>query len=299
MTVDHINDKPNEKAFGKIAGRLHLRFYEDILNRYYISAMDALADSFDYILVIRGEYTPAGAIRYLREKNPRAKMILYMWDSMQYNHGIENKWPLFDKVYTFDRADYLAHQDQIGFIPLFYQEEHIHMDKTYEQKYDIAFIGTAHGDRPRIIKEVEQQCDLLGLKMYKFLYCPGTIMYYYNKLFNKDYRTIKKQDLAFAMMPQKQIYEIYKQSGCVLDVEIGSQTGLTMRTIDTHGLRKKMMTTNPDIVHYDFYDENNICVIDRHHVRIDEAFLKKPYHVLDEALYQKYSMESWLFRLLG
>ena len=35
MTLCHMADKPNEHAFGKIAGRLHIALYEEILLKYY------------------------------------------------------------------------------------------------------------------------------------------------------------------------------------------------------------------------------------------------------------------------
>ncbi len=300
MTLDQLPDKPNEKAFGKIAGRLHLRFYERVLENYYKNAVDALSNNYDYILVIRGEYTPVNAVKYLRKKNPNAKMVLYMWDSIRNNHGIEKKWDLFDKVYSFDRADYLAHKEEIGFIPLFYCEEYINeLDQNAEKKYDIAFIGTAHGDRAKIVNQVERICKKHGLAMYKFLYCPHTLVYFYNRLFNKDYRYVKKKDLSFALKPQKEIYEIYSQTNCVLDVEIKTQTGLTMRTMDILGLKKKLITTNADIINYDFYNPNNILVIDRNHVKLKKSFLNTPYEELDPEIYNKYSMKSWLLQLLS
>ncbi len=300
MAFCHIADKPNEHAFGKIAGRLHLSFYEEILYRYYKKAIETYRDEFDYIIVIRGEYTPQKAVQLLREKNPNAKLILYMWDSIKNNRGIEKKWHLFDKVYTFDRMDYLAHQGTIGFIPLFYCEEYIDaMSSDQEENYDIAFIGTAHGDRAKIVNQVEAECKAQGLKMFKFLYSPHILVYYYNKMFNKDYRHVNRHDLSFSLMTQKQIYSVYNQTKCILDVEIKTQTGLTMRTMDILGLKKKLITTNQDIINYDFYNENNISVIDRTNVQIDYDFIQKPYEDIDESIYKKYSMRNWLIQLFS
>lgn len=300
MTYEGIPDKPNEKAFGKIAGRLHLAFYEKILNKYYRKTIESLNNGFDYILVIRGEYTPTDSISLLQEKNPNAKMILYMWDSIRNNKGIQNKWPLFDSVYTFDRHDFIDNKGRIGFVPLYYCEEYIEqVDKSLNPEYDIAFIGTAHGDRVKIVKEVERFCTDNDLNMFRFLYCPHILVYIYNKLFNKDYRHVKLSDLSFNPMTQKEIYEIYSKAESVLDVEIKTQTGLTMRTIDILGLKKKLITTNKDIINYDFYDENNILVIDRDSLNIDTGFLKKPYKEIKKEIYDKYSMKNWLLRLIG
>lgn len=300
MKFFQISDKPNEKALGKIAGRLHLRFYEQTLFRHYSRELDKIAEEFDYIIVIRGEYTPIKAIKLLRDKNPKAKMILYMWDSIENCRGIEKKWDLFDKVFTFDRADYLKNKDRIGFVPLFYCEEYINkLDDKCDRIYDLAFIGTAHGDRPKIVKALCSECQKRGMNMYVYLYSPHLLVYYYNKLFNKDYKGISKKDLVFKPLPQSKIYELYCKSKCVLDVEIKTQTGLTMRTMDILGLKRKMITTNRDIVNYDFYNENNLFILDRNSLNMDYGFLTLPYQELDEKIYSKYSMKSWLINLLG
>ncbi len=300
MKFDWIADKPNENAFGKIAGRLHLRFYEKVLEKHYRTSFSKLHDSYDYILIIRGEYTPHNAIRYLKEKNPHASLILYMWDSVRNNHGIESKWPLFDRVYTFDRADWQKYRNRIGFIPLFYSEEYLkHIDRNAEQQYDVAFIGTAHGDRPKIVTQIEDICRQRGMSMYKFLYCPHYLVFIYNKIFNRDYLHVKKQDLSFQTMPQQEIYSVYSRSKCILDVEIKTQTGLTMRTMDVLGLKKKLITTNKDIVNYDFYRPSNVFVIDRENIALDQDFFEAPYEELSSELYEKYSMKSWLVQLLG
>lgn len=71
-----------------------------------------------------------------------------------------------------------------------------------------------------------------------------------------------------------------------------------MRTIEMIGLKKKLITTNKDIVNYDFYNENNILVVDRNNFKLDTDFINKPYQELDERIYKKYSLESWIKTLL-
>lgn len=298
MKVDQIADKPNDKAFGKIAGRLHLKVYEKVQDEYYHREISNLKHDYDYILVIRGEYTTKNALKELKNRFGRAKLVLYMWDSIQNNHHIEEKWPLFDRVYTFDRKDYLQYLDKIGFIPLFYCEEYVKEAFFDNYEYDLAFIGTAHGDRPKIIKAIKQECENKGLKIFCYLYCPHILVFYYNKIFNRDYKRITRSDLNFKMLPQKTIYEIYSKSKCIVDIEIKTQTGLTMRTMDVLGLKRKLITTNTDIINYDFYNTNNIMILDREKAELNEEFLKKPYEELNEKVYNKYSMKNWLIQLL-
>lgn len=71
------------------------------------------------------------------------------------------------------------------------------------------------------------------------------------------------------------------------------QTGLTMRTIESIGAQKKLITTNRDIVNYDFYRPENILIVDRERPAVDAEFLAEPYIGLDETIYHRYSLREW------
>jgi hypothetical protein len=100
------------------------------------------------------------------------------------------------------------------------------------------------------------------------------------------------------MLPFEKLYKIYADSRCVIDIENKGQHGLTMRTIELLGLKRKLITTNKDIVNYDFYNENNILIIDRKNPVIDESFFEKPYVMLSDEMYEKYSLKSWIMEVL-
>ena len=99
-------------------------------------------------------------------------------------------------------------------------------------------------------------------------------------------------------IPFQKVYEIYHNAKCVIDIEHSKQSGLTMRTMEMIGLRKKLITTNKDIVNYDFYHEDNILVVDRNNFVLDESFIDRPYHMLDESIYKKYALSNWIMEVL-
>lgn len=304
--VDYLNDKPNDGFICKTLGRLQLGFYQNVLARYYHQKIEELrSNKYDYILVIRGEYTPVKAIKELREVFPKTKLILYMWDGLktQGNNGIVKKWDLFDKVYTFDRIDYEAHKDKLDFWPLFYYGEYLPKEvkdcNSGDLSYDVSFIGTGHSDRVRIVKDVMHQCMDNGLKTYSFFFMPHPILFWQNKLFNRDYKGVSKKDISFKQLPFEKLYEVYADSRCIVDVEHPCQHGLTMRSIEIIGLKRKFITTNADIVNYDFYNPNNIMVIDRKDPKMDMSFFSAPYEPLPAEIYEKYSLENWILHVLG
>lgn len=303
--ADLINDKPNEGFICKTLGRYKVGFYQYIINDYYRRKLKPLKDrKYDYILSIRGEYTPIETLELLKNYYPRGKRILYMWDGLGKlnTKGIEDKWPYYDRVYTFDRVDYEAHKNQISFLPLFYYEDYLPDDfKDPNRKnftYDLSFVGTGHDDRIRIVKDVMRQCERNSLRCFSYFFVPHPFVYLRDKLVNRNYKNVGIRDVRFKMMPFEKLYEIYADSRCVIDIENKGQHGLTMRSIEILGLCRKFITTNKDIVNYDFYNVNNILVLDRNHPVLDMSFFDKPYQRLDERIYQKYSLKNWILEVL-
>ncbi|HFI0466387.1 TPA: hypothetical protein ACGOY9_001860 [Streptococcus suis] len=298
--VIHINDKPKDTFLGKALGRLGLGFYENIINDYYAAELSKIREkNFDYILVIRGEYTPKDSLERMRSYFPTAKMVLYMWDSLVNNKFIRAKWEYYDKVYTFDRIDYLNHKESIDFLPLFYYEDYLPKDTgVTEYKYDMSFIGTGHEDRVKIVKALTHQLENKQRNVFSYFFIPHKLVYYLNKIKNPHFKYVRMEDVEFKQLPFEKLYEIYSQSKCVVDIESSKQNGLTMRTIEMIGLEKKLITTNKDIVHYDFFNPDNIMILDRKDPVIDLEFIDKPYIPLDEKIRTKYSLHDWILNVL-
>jgi len=85
-----------------------------------------------------------------------------------------------------------------------------------------------------------------------------------------------------------------KKSKIVIDIQHPNQTGLTMRTIEAIGSYTKILTTNHDIINYDFYNPNNVLIIDRNNPQFDNDFFSKPIVPYEKDLYYKYSIEGWI-----
>ncbi len=303
--ADFIGDKPNDGFFCKTLGRYQTGFYQEVLNAYYEKEIGLLKNrDYDYIISIRGEYTPVKTLKLLKAYYPDSKLILYMWDGLHKlnTKGIETKWPYYDKVYTFDRMDYENHKNELNFLPLYYYEDCIpaRMPPVNSRhfKYNLSFIGTGHDDRIKIVKNVMKQCESSGLRCFSYFYMPHRLVYLKNKAVNRNFDNVKVTDVKFRMLPFQKLYQIYAYSQCVIDVENTGQHGLTMRSMEILGLKRKLITTNRDIVNYDFYHPDNILIIDRNNPVIDADFFKKPYKMLDEKIYEKYSLSSWILKIL-
>lgn len=299
-TVDFYDERSVTKPFEKGMLKISPTFFKYKTQKYYneIIAKNK-QNKYDYVFVIKCEMLPIETIRNLKVLYPSALFCLYLYDSLRNIKGIFPKIKEFDRVLSFDLQD-TQQQENIIFRPLFYLDSFKHeYDPNTEFKYDVSFIGTIHSDRYSIIKEVKEICGQLSLSYYFYCFLQSKQMYFFYKLTNKNMINASKTDFSFEKIHSEEIAEIINQTRTVLDIQHPKQTGLTMRTIEMLGMNKKLITTNADIKKYDFYNPNNILVIDRHNVFISKKFLSTPYQKLNETIYKKYSLEYWILDVLN
>lgn len=292
--VDLFDERPGTDFLSKTAVRYNAKFFRPRILRYIKSVISSAKKEYDYVFVVKGEALFEGSIELLRAAYPSATFILYLWDSVVNIPDCEKRMKLYDRVFTFDPED--AKRYGIPLRPLFFSEEYEQKEISDEKDflYDFSFIGTAHTIRPMLVKRLAQICQEKGRTYFSFLYLPHRFVFWYNKIRNRAYRTVRMKDISFSPMSSDQIKEVYRKSRCVLDVEHAKQRGLTMRTVELVGMKKKIITTNPYVKEYDFYNPGNICVIDRENPEIPDAFWQTEYKEIPTAISQRYSLRSFL-----
>ena len=292
--VDLYDERPNNGFICKTSLRLNLKLYKPVVRKYIQKVIDEnRGKKYDYVFVVKSEAAGKNEIEMLRKAYPEAEFILYFWDSVANVPDGEKKIGLYDRVLTFDPVD--AKKYQLIHRPLFFQKEYeAQVSSDTEYVYDAAFIGTAHSIRPRIVKQIAQQCESRNGTCFSYLFLPHPLVYYYNKLLNADYRNVCKEDIHFTPISAEEIRKIYDVSRCIIDVEHSAQRGLTMRTIEMVGMQKKIVTTNKMICEYDFYNPNNICIIDKKHPILEESFLRSEYEPVSPEILQRYTLRSFV-----
>lgn len=296
--VDLYDERPNNGFFCKTFLRLNFKFYKPVVRKYISSVIEERKDkNYDYVLIVKSEAAGEKEIEMLRRAYPNAKFILYLWDSVANVPDGEKKLSLYDKVLTFDPVD--ADKYSIKLRPLFFSNEYETQSQTDRQDYlyDFAFIGTAHTNRALVVKKLAQDCQRRGTNYFSYLFLPHKMVYLYNKLTNKDFKNVSLKDIKFESITPKEITEVYKKSRCILDVEHIKQRGLTMRTIEMLGMGKKIITTNNYIKSYDFYNENNIYLIDRNSPTVDENFWTSKYEPVPTEIFNRYKIKNFVREL--
>ena len=294
--VIYFDERPKNDFFTKVFIRLNLKsFISKKIDDYYKNIIQEIKDeSIDYLLLVDVETVPLKFIEKTILMNPKLKVLTYFWDSVKNRKKSLEYLAYSNKFFSFDLKD--AEADiRIEFLPLFYIDDYKNIANIKnELVYDISFIGTVHSDRYKIIKKIEEQAKKLDLKTYFYFYSPSKILFFFQKLFKKDFKFINWEDVSFKSLSKSDVIDIIKQSKTIIDIQHPFQTGLTMRTIEMLGAKKKLFTTNKNVENYDFYNRSNMLIINRNKPKLDFDFLEKGYEEIDETIYEKYSLNSWL-----
>ena len=292
--VDAFDERPGNSFVTKSILRLYSKGITNTTKIYYKKIVSKVKNNeYDYVFIVNLEAMNESIISNLRSTFKKAVFILYMWDSSQNKKSLTRVYSLFDHCYTFDRFD-AENLPGFRFRPLFYIDSYSNLPAA-AKKFDLSFIGTAHGDRSFIVKKIQAQMEQAGFKFFYYLYLHSRIMYFFLRHKTRKLGTISSyKEYSFKPLSECEVTDIIASSYAVLDIQHAMQTGLTMRTLEVLGAEKKLITTNVDIVNYDFYHHDNILVINRDNPVIDKSFLKSPYKTLPQEIKLKYSIEGWL-----
>ena len=295
--VDFFDDRPSTNAWVKAAIRINKRIVYSYIRIYFNKIMKTVGSKkYDVVFLISGQSLAfdEDMIKEIKKCQSQAKFVLYQWDSQTNFPYIKNVQKFFDKCYSFDRKD-VEETPNLKFLPLFYSRtyEEIGMKRKKIFKYDFCFIGTAHPQKYKFISMMSKQLKTVYPNQYIFFFFPSPIVYFYRKMMNEDLRKAKYNEFHYTPLKGKEMIDIYESSKCVLDSAQAGQMGLTIRVFEALGAKKKLITTNEDIVNYDFYYPENIYVY-KEKMDLNNVFFKEEYKEIDKNIYEKYSLRYWL-----
>jgi hypothetical protein len=264
------------KAFFK-RNLKNIHFGKEIVRR-----LEQLDEIQDAILTIKGDWIDPKQV--LELKKYTKKSIAYFNDNIYRCPKILKVIPNFDEVYSFEKEDCEKHN--LKFMPNWiYQEENQEIqNNTFD--YDV-FNISSKDNRFKTICKVADELKKQNIK--------SKIIIYDKKNKNKNY------NIEF-ISNYIQIADVKKhitRSKILLDIHRKEQNGLTFRVFESLGMNKKLITTNPDIINYDFYNPNNIHVIDEENIRFDAEFFNVPYEPIPEDIYNNYTLDNMLNIVFG
>ena len=163
-----------------------------------------------------------------------------------------------------------------------------------EEHVGCTFVGRVYADRYAFLKKLGNNLDCLGVPYMFHAYVPSYLQYLLRKYVYRELDGAKVEDFSYTQLDTQAVIDFTNSYSTMIDIEKPGQIGLTMRTIESIGLNKKLITTNDQVKNYDFFEYGNVAVVSRNNPMIDESFFKEPYHELPEELLYRYSINGFL-----
>lgn len=257
------------------------------LKRRQLNDQLARHSQFDYALFIRSDVYPESFLREI--KNRSQTMVNYQWDGLERFSAAAKQMMLFDRFYVFDPDDLQRFEKKVLPATSFYFDHFPELStQTSNQIY---FLGAHREDRKEPIIRFCQHAETAGWHLDFQIACPGNPQAKQeypvgNIRFHEGISYLENINLA-------------RSCRVLSDFVISTHKGLSLRTFEALGYRKKLITTNTQVAKYDFYHPDNIYIWDGKSFDGMSEFLASPYHEIDETIRQKYSFGNWIRYILN
>lgn len=230
------------------------------------------------------------------------RYIAYLYDSitrskMPIEHLLEG---IFDEIYSFDSSDV----EKYRFIKTnnYIYTEKQKIKQNHILKTQVLNISS-FDKRFETINKIANKLSELNIS-FKFVLINKTIFfkilnYKFNRIFNsKKYPKINSKII---FQPKRISLENLKKeylgANIILDLVQENQSGLSFRVFEAMALEKKLITNNQSIKDYDFYNSNNILVVDDKLTNIEKDFFETEYLSLNDKIFDNYTVEKWVERV--
>lgn len=269
-----------EKIFNFLSKIFINRNIKDVYhNKIIEERLKNLQDKYDLIFIIRPDLLSDGNLSFLKAKTP--KLIAYYWDTVSFFPRKKKTIPFFDKIYSFDNQDCKNY----GFTLLtnfyYYEPAPTEIDKTLF-----------------CISHLEKRRYKLFNEMGKFLE-ENKISYRF--MTRQSVEKLKSPYIEYMKesIPYDEMLKLLNHYEVILDIAKPNQAGLSFRIFESLGMNKKIITNNRSVMEYDFYNPNNILVIDFENIVIPKSFFETPFQPIDESIKQQYHLRSFVQTVIG
>lgn len=239
-----------------------------------------------YDRIILSETSKMSAVaKTILQWNPLIDLKVYMWNIVRDSsiNEVKNLQKLGVEVYTFDKQD--CKNYGLKYNPQMYPFD-IKKLKKEDNKYECYFCA-ADKDRIDDLIKLKETLDKNNIS-YKF-----RVLLKKHKKYNFNDKNINNIIFMRKSIPYEQIIKEVQYSKAIVEIVQKGQIGFTWRVHESLFYNKKLITTNNTLREYDFYNPNNIFIIDNNYDEIKE-FLELPYIKMDDKIKDRYIYKAWL-----
>lgn len=229
----------------------------------------------DVIFIIRPDVLDDNTLTFLKAKTHQ--FVAYYYDSTRRFKRKIDIISFFDVIYSYDLLDVETYN--FKFLTNYIYEE------SRVDKYKHLFFNISTNDYRFPFTEALATY----LKQKKWSY--NIQVYNRSEMPSKHVKIITKQQSI------AEVSQLIQASKIIVEIQREEQVGLSFRIFEALGHGKKLVTTNKDIVNYDFYNPQNILVVDTDNMSIPETFVTSSYVPVAENILNHYRIKNWVRRV--
>ena len=238
-----------------------------LLNKFFWGSWKKKILDYDLFILGENDFNPRFT-KYIKKHHSSARIIVFFWNCINIGYLPILKDKNVDEFWTFDKND--AKKYNMKYNTQFYTKNiKLPVKKIHN---DVFFCGRAK-DRKVFLNQVKQELEKRNMK-YKM-------------------HIVKNK---WSLISYKKYLQLVASTNAILDICSGKQIGLSLRCMESIYFEKKLITNNLDIIHYDFYNSNNIFIIGKDNWDHLKEFLNTEYEKIDLKIIEYYDYHNWLDR---
>ena len=214
--------------------------------------------------------------KYLNQLNPNARIIAWYWNTVD-RTILPEKIQGQCELWTFDPED--ARIYEMKFNHQYYFKSLLRFAVKTVIKWDVYFAGYDHG-RGRDIKKAYDLCKEYGLKTYFQVVKPQS--------------KCIPEEIVSNKVSYSEICHNISQSKAILEIVKEGQTGATLRVMEAVYFQKKLITNNTHVKEEEFYNENNIFVLNERPGDEILSFMQADMVPYENEIIEKYDVRQWI-----
>ena len=248
-------------------------------------------EKFDKVIIVRPDYLNQKSIGNLAKISK--EMAGYFWDSIAMGEALDMQKSahLFKNLFTYDTLDLERYTFlNLKFITNFYYPLEQKLSKSHPEK--LYYLGNITLERRDII--LEKIISKISNKE----------QYQWNILFNnfplRAYQLLSNEHLQYINKSRDYTYHLEEmmRAYVVFDINPSYNNGLSFRFFEALFYNTKIITTNKNVLEYDFYNTNNILIYNNDTTSEEiNAFLELPFVKMEDSLVENYRVDNWIKKL--
>ena len=279
-----------KNVFSKIFLKKNLKFKNR--QNYILETLTKLGKQ-DQILVLNPDLIDVEC--HIEIKKHTDKYIAYLYDSVARSmYPIEHLLDgVFDSIFSFDKEDVEKYNFKKINNYIYFEKQTLLSEN--KPKYNVVTI-TSFDKRFPLLNKIANHLSSYNYT-FQFITISKNIKFKLLKFRWNNFNSEKlNPNIIFQSkkIPLAELKKLYDQTNVILDLVQGKQSGLSFRVFEAMGLQKKLITDNKTVMNYDFYNPNNIMIIENENLNFNADFFTAPYQKLSDDIYNQYTIESWI-----